>query len=259
MYLTRKFPLMIHPKLLLPVFICLALTANAQMEPKPVFVYSFELNQAGDAFYDQSSDSWVLTIPSQNAPTYFSFTYTLKNKIATRTGKISGDIDGLNLFPDPEGSDEIGVIAPDQNITGKFRSLVVKPGSYTIRFKYEIHESYYNKLLRRYITNDSLAAEAIFTLVVKAQEITDNDHDGIDDLEENRLIEKFRPYYKFTLNNGRQEDYRPVDALEFVRNSTLIYYQNSFDPLKLNVKSGEVRLDLLEMSSNPEKAISLGP
>lgn len=67
--------------------------------------------------------------------------------------------------------------------------------------------------------------------------IIDNDQDGIDDREEQRLLEKFRPYYKFSkqgklnlpkssINPGFTEEHRPADVLWFIRRSRVIDSDN---------------------------------
>ena len=89
---------------------------------------------------------------------------------------------------------------------------------YTIRLKYEFPAERYNAVSRRTIIYDSVAAEATFDYQVIY--ITfDKDADGIDDRIGAHLIEKYRPYYKFTLRNGNSDDYRPTDALAFVKQS----------------------------------------
>jgi len=48
----------------------------------------------------------------------------------------------------------------------------------------------------------------------------DSDMDGIDDNLENRLLEKFRPYFYFSYE-GRQDDYRPADIWRYIQLSDL--------------------------------------
>ncbi|MFT3701221.1 MAG: hypothetical protein QM802_02570 [Agriterribacter sp.] len=50
--------------------------------------------------------------------------------------------------------------------------------------------------------------------------ITDKDHDRINDRYEQKLLKKFRPYYKFS-NDGGVDDQRPADAKWFVQHSEL--------------------------------------
>jgi hypothetical protein len=50
-------------------------------------------------------------------------------------------------------------------------------------------------------------------------QLTDDDHDMLDDNIEKRLLEKFRPFLKFSSGDDGKEDFRPVDALYYIRNS----------------------------------------
>jgi hypothetical protein len=225
---------------------------------KHFFPYTFELNVADKAIYDQATNRWVQSGSVTAPPTYLSFTYTLKNLIDTKPGKITAYLDEIPLIPDPAGSEIVPAIPANQNMVGNFRALVPKAGQYTIRLKYEFPAETYNKVLRRTITYDSVAAEATFDYEIIFT-MVDKDADGIDDDVEARLIEKYRPYYKFTLRDGRSDDFRPVDALAFVKQSTLIYYNSIPDPKNLNAKSGEVLLDQLDMDNHPEKSVSNGP
>lgn len=49
----------------------------------------------------------------------------------------------------------------------------------------------------------------------------DTDIDGIDDNLENKLLERFSPYYKFSYSRGSQEKYRPTDIMYYLRCSEL--------------------------------------
>jgi hypothetical protein len=50
----------------------------------------------------------------------------------------------------------------------------------------------------------------------------DSDMDGILDYLEDRLLARFRPYYKFSIDNGGPEVYHPMDALSFIEHSNLL-------------------------------------
>lgn len=51
-------------------------------------------------------------------------------------------------------------------------------------------------------------------------DFVDSDNDGISDETENLLLTRFRPYYKFSLDDG-SDPYHPIDAFTFMRNSDL--------------------------------------
>lgn len=55
---------------------------------------------------------------------------------------------------------------------------------------------------------------------------TDNDHDFLDDKLEDALLEKYSPYFNFSLQDGT-EPYRPCDAYWYIQNSLLAFdYEN---------------------------------
>lgn len=51
--------------------------------------------------------------------------------------------------------------------------------------------------------------------------VVDVDQDGIDDNLEHQLLERFRPFYMFS-NDGGNENFRPADALWYIRQSELL-------------------------------------
>lgn len=55
----------------------------------------------------------------------------------------------------------------------------------------------------------------------QANNFFDNDQDGIDDNMETRLLERFRPYFKFSFNKNTQDEYRPTDVLFYLEHSEL--------------------------------------
>lgn len=50
----------------------------------------------------------------------------------------------------------------------------------------------------------------------------DADMDGIVDTEEHRLLEKFRPYYKYSYDHDSDERYLPIDVSEFIEHCQLV-------------------------------------
>lgn len=50
---------------------------------------------------------------------------------------------------------------------------------------------------------------------------TDNDHDGVPDAYETALLDRYRPFYRFSDDDG-PEPYRPLDPMGFLRRSSLI-------------------------------------
>ncbi len=75
----------------------------------------------------------------------------------------------------------------------------------------------------------------VITEKPKPPSIVDNDKDGLDDSEEQKLLEKFRPYYKFSKQYGKADDYRPTDVLWFIRQSEMLTsQQESNSPITAN-------------------------
>jgi hypothetical protein len=68
-------------------------------------------------------------------------------------------------------------------------------------------------------TTVNATSAAIQTETVEA--FYDSDVDGIDDNLENKLLERFRPYYKFSYSRGSQDQYRPTDVIYYLRCSEL--------------------------------------
>ena len=76
----------------------------------------------------------------------------------------------------------------------------------------------------------------------------DNDRDGIPDRLETQLLARFTPYFRFSLDGG-EEQYRPMDALNYVRWSEL---QNVGDEGK------GVLIANSALSQNPNMLLSQG-
>lgn len=81
------------------------------------------------------------------------------------------------------------------------------------------------------ITKIVTTANANFQMAVDY----DKDEDGIPDYVENRLLEKFRPYYKFSMSGplnipaNSTDEYRPTDALWYIQQSELLKSSNEND------------------------------
>jgi hypothetical protein len=66
------------------------------------------------------------------------------------------------------------------------------------------------------------------TIATASRDITvvgpaiDSDGDGIEDRVEDVLLERFRPYFKFSKQNGHDDDNRPTDVLWYLERSELL-------------------------------------
>ena len=92
-----------------------------------------------------------------------------------------------------------------------------------------------------------------------SQDWVDKDKDGIDDGEEQRMLEKFRPYYKFSLQAGNADDYRPTDVLWYIQNSEILTTQDeSASPIRdNNLLAGRTSAIVFDVGS-PDGATPFG-
>jgi hypothetical protein len=67
-------------------------------------------------------------------------------------------------------------------------------------------------------------------------QLTDEDHDMLDDNIEKHLLEKFRPFLKFSSGDDGPEDFRPTDVLFYVRNSGLCEDIPGWDDSQLSIE-----------------------
>ncbi len=74
----------------------------------------------------------------------------------------------------------------------------------------------------------------------------DDDKDGIPDDDEHRLLQRYSPYYKFSKVGDADEPYRPVDAMWFIRHSTL-----------RTRPDGEVAIPRETLAANPKSLLEV--
>ncbi len=93
----------------------------------------------------------------------------------------------------------------------------------------------------------------------------DRDGDGIDDVLEEELIRRYRPYYKFSSADGHDEDRRPADPVDELRHSQLKRLgapgDGATDPIAGCGRSGDRHLDppasLYECEKDASFAVSM--
>ena len=81
-------------------------------------------------------------------------------------------------------------------------------------------------------------------------QLIDNDHDLLDDNVEKRLLAKFRPFLKFSSGDDGPEDYRPVDLLYYISNSTICFAPGNWGVDKLKDPNNLLLLNTPEPSSD---------
>jgi hypothetical protein len=84
----------------------------------------------------------------------------------------------------------------------------------------------------------------------------DLDHDGISDLMESNLLTRFRPFYRFSLNDGEDEDWHPADASWFVARSDLQDHHSETDTpiIDKSILSADPTFILSASSKGPSNA-----
>ena len=186
------------------------------------FPYKIELNTIDPGTYDQDNNIWVQTYPMPPGRSEVKFKYTLKNKINTKPGKITAMLSGIKLLSSALFPNTITEMPANANFSGEFHCSGLPPGNYELRFTYSTKGSA-RRLTKsgqwEYV--DSTLAEELYYYEV-IQDLVDTDQDGLDDREEQRLLEKFRPYYKFSKQNGNADNYRPADVLWYIKQSELL-------------------------------------
>ena len=73
-----------------------------------------------------------------------------------------------------------------------------------------------------------VSAEASANVSIAPAPTADTDYDGVPDAFETRLLSRFRPYYRFSVD-GDDEDSHPADAEWFVRRSELMDHHSETD------------------------------
>src|SRR5579862_6235691 len=64
--------------------------------------------------------------------------------------------------------------------------------------------------------------------------LQDADFDGIPEGIEGLLLEKFRPLFRFSSNDGVEEHYLPTSYMDFINRSGMIYRSDDGDQIKVN-------------------------
>ena len=214
-------------------------------EPRPqvaprahIIAYTMELNSVDPGKYDPANDVWIQPYPMpQMAPGVNKVTikYTLINKINIKPGSFKGDINGNALLTPPAKSNKTVALPVGANFSGEFYCNSLPPGNYKLHLYYITQAVGFSAQTHKVYLYDSTAAVGVFDYTVAAPHIVDNDNDGIDDMEEDRLLEKFRPYYKFSKQYENADDYRPADVEWFIKQSELLTSeQESESPIIAN-------------------------
>jgi len=99
--------------------------------------------------------------------------------------------------------------------------------------------------------------------VVTADALTaDEDGDGINDVLEEQLLRRYRPFYKFSQDGGTDEPFRPADAVAELQNAQLVKDQSDYDgttdPLSGCGRAGDHHLDPPEQLYTCRTDTSLG-
>jgi hypothetical protein len=196
---------------------------KAQIQ-KQFFYYSIHLTSAEPCSLDATNKNIYQPYPMPSGVSQVSFKYTLQNSIATIQGKITAQLNGIDvLFPT---SNIVSEVPPNSNLSGEFTAYGLAPGTYKLYIAYVTKSTVGHYVSAgRLIFADSVVADEQYDYIVQ-QSIIDSDRDDIDDNVEQQLLETFRPYYKFSKHDGSEEAYRPTDVLWYIRNSELLATDN---------------------------------
>lgn len=137
----------------------------------------------------------------------------------------------------------VGELQPGETIMGNvtIKTLTFERQGIVELEYFDTYNSFYNKFLKKNINQSQLLSSDEQGIIVSPPFI-DLDKDGINDREENRLLAKFRPYYRFSKHYGNIDDYRPTDVLWFLQRSELLTSDNEDDhPI----------IDNKQLASNP--------
>jgi len=126
-------------------------------------------------------------------------------------------------------------LAPGTSVTGLLRvSAPLQEGHRTILLSYRDRESCQmrpgpkGRPIEVCIAGVTANTSAEIDVVRDLTKV-DSDNDGVTDLIETQLLRRFRPFYRFSKNNGSEESNRPADALWFVQRSDLYDHQTETD------------------------------
>ncbi|MDP9089325.1 MAG: hypothetical protein M3O26_11390 [Pseudomonadota bacterium] len=139
-------------------------------------------------------------------PVQFFWTFT-NYPFAAVQGSLVLSVDG-HVVTNPQ-LPALGELAPSQNVSGEFELPgFSSAGSHHVSLAFELSPIAGSG-------NGATFGRADVTVSVVDLDV---DKDGLDDLVERNLLDKFRPYYVFSSG----EDYRPADAIDYLRHSSLL-------------------------------------
>lgn len=145
---------------------------------------------------------------------------------AETSGKVIGEVDGESLISTVPTDI---VLQPGQIAAGTLSAASIPPGTHTLTLKYQPYDpsnplKYEVKAMEKYEI-DAIDPRAV--CAVACNYIYDGDGDGIRDTVEAYLLERFRPYYKFSKeyvgDDLTDEHYNPTDVWWYIQQSELLY------------------------------------
>ena len=183
--------------------------------------FTIELKAINPGHYDANTDAWIQPYPMPANQSEIVVSYTLKNKGDTIPGHITAEIGGTSLLSSGAYPNTLGVIPANTNYSGQFHAYGSPPGNYTLTIAYVVPGT--RRIYSPWgqgIYLDVTMAEANYKYVVPSN-VVDRDNDAIDDREEQRLIDKYAPFLKFSYDTG-DEPFRPTDPVWYIRHSELL-------------------------------------
>lgn len=182
----------------------------------PFFPYVIELNAIDPAVFDGNASVWLQPYPMPEGKENLTFSFTLKNKINMKAGRIKVDIDGRPVVASPAIA-AVTAVPANANFSGQFTTSPLTVGKHEIRLYYITRGWGLSPQTHKFVSFDSTAASAEFDYAVS---IVDKDNDQMDDREEQKLLEKYSPLFLFS-KDKQEEIIRPTDPIWYIQHSNV--------------------------------------
>jgi hypothetical protein len=174
-------------------------------------------------------------VPVENQPLRVYFKFSNDDIVRkNRTGFVTGEIKNGSGRRNAIKRWDIKDLQSGQSVEGFLTfnvPLNFRTGLIEISY-YEITETTYNPIQKR----DFETTKKLSTTTLDFSTLLDVDKDTIDDRVEQELLEKFRPYYKFS-NDGGNENYRPTDVWWYITKSELLTVKDDIEKKFLSIEN----------------------
>ena len=154
--------------------------------------------------------------------------YTLTNLTREQaTGVVTGSFQSYPLKTANGAAPEHIDLAPGKSVASELRvSRPATEGNAIVRLSYRDKETCHDVpgqfgVRRTVCTAAVTTAASTDVSVTRDLAKADDDGDGMPDVIEDQLLARFRPFYRFSMSSGDDEDSRPADVVWYVQRSEL--------------------------------------